>query len=55
MPKRGLRLDVDDYNEIVRYRYLARKRKDFQARVRLRAILLVHEGKSLEQVGQFSK
>jgi transposase len=52
MPKRGLRLELDDYNDIVRHRYLARKRKDFQARVRLRAILLVHEGKTLEQVGQ---
>jgi transposase-like protein len=52
MPRRGLRLELDDYNDIVRHRYLAGKRKDFQARVRLRSILLIHEGKTLEQVGQ---
>jgi transposase len=52
MPKRGLRLDVEDYNRIVHHRYLAKKRKDAESRVRLRAILLVHEGKTLEQVGQ---
>ena len=52
MPKRGLRLEIDDYNDIVHHRYLARKRKDLEARVRLRSILLVHEGKTLEQVGQ---
>jgi transposase len=47
-----LRLDIDDYNHIIQHRYLAKKRKDLEARVRLRAILLVHEGKTLEQVGQ---
>jgi len=52
MPKRGLRLDLEEYNHIVHHRYLAKKRKDLEARVRLRAILLVHEGKTLEQVGQ---
>jgi transposase len=52
MPRRGLRLDIDDYNHIIQHRYLAKKRKDLEARVRLRAILLVHEGKTLEQVGQ---
>ena len=52
MPKRGLRLDVEDYNHIVHHRYLAKKRKDPESRVRLRAILLVHEGKTLEQVGR---
>ena len=52
MPKRGLRLDIEDYNHIVYHRYLAKKRKDPEARVRLRSILLVHEGKTLEQVGQ---
>jgi len=52
MPKRGLRLDLEDYNQIVRQRYLAKKRKDLESRVRLRAVLLVHEGKTLEQVGQ---
>jgi len=52
MPKRGLRLDLEDYNHIVRQRYLAKKRRDSESRVRLRAVLLVHEGKTLEQVGQ---
>lgn len=52
MPKRGLRLDLEDYNHVVHHRYLAKKRKDLESRVRLRAILLVHEGKTLEQVGQ---
>ena len=52
MPKRGLRLDLEEYNHIVHHRYLAKKRKDLEARIRLRAILLVHEGKTLEQVGQ---
>ncbi len=52
MPKRGLRLDLEDYNQIVRQRYLAKKRKALESRVRLRAVLLVHEGKALEQVGQ---
>lgn len=52
MPKRGLKLDPEDYNHIIRHRYLAKKRKDLEYRVRLRAILLVHEGKTLEQVGQ---
>lgn len=52
MPKRGLRLDLEEYNHIVHRRYLAKKRKDLEARIRLRAILLVHEGKTLERVGQ---
>ena len=52
MPKRGLRLDLEDYNHIVHHRYLAKKRKDLESRVRLRAVLLVHEGKTLEEVGQ---
>ena len=52
MPKRGLRLDLEEYNHIVHHRYLAKKRKDLEARIRLRAILLVHEGKKLERVGQ---
>ena len=52
MPKRGLRLDLEDYNHIVRHRYLAKKRKDLESRVRLRAVLLVHEGKTLEEVGR---
>jgi len=51
VPKRGLRLSDDEYNLIVHHRYLAKKRKDFEARVRLRAVLLVHDGKTLEQVG----
>ncbi|MCX5871745.1 MAG: helix-turn-helix domain-containing protein [Deltaproteobacteria bacterium] len=42
----------EEYNHIVHHRYLAKKRKDLDSRVRLRAILLVHEGKTLEQVGQ---
>jgi hypothetical protein len=46
MPKRSLRLDLADYNQIVRQRYLAKKRKDLESRVRLRAVLLVHEGKT---------
>ena len=50
MPKRGLRLDLEDYNHIVRQRYLAKKRRDLESRVRLRAVLLVHEGNTLEQV-----
>ncbi len=52
MPRRGLGLDIDAYNHIVEHRYLAKKSKDIEARTRLRAILLVHEGKTLEQVGQ---
>ena len=52
MPKRGLRLDVEEYNQIIQHRYLAKKRKDLDSRVRLRSILLVHEGKTLTQVGQ---
>jgi len=52
MPKRGLRLDLEEYNHIVYHRYLAKKRKDLEARIRLRSILLVHEGKTLEQVGK---
>ena len=52
MPKRGLRLDMEEYNQIVEHRYLAKKRKDLDSRVRLRSILLVHEGKTLERVGQ---
>lgn len=52
MPKRGLRLDIDEYNHIVQHRYLVKKRKDLDARIRLRSILLVHEGKTLRQVGQ---
>jgi transposase len=51
MPKRGLRLEIEEYNHVVRHRYLARKRKDHESRVRLRALLLIHEGKTLEQVG----
>ena len=51
MPKQGLKLDLEQYNHIVQHRYLAKKRKDSEARVRLRAILLVHEGNTLEQVG----
>lgn len=50
MPRRGLRLSDEDYNHIVRRRYRAKKSKDMEARVRLRAILLVHEGNTLEQV-----
>ena len=34
MPKRGLRLNTEDYNEIVEHRYLAKKRKDLDSRVR---------------------
>jgi transposase len=52
MPKRGLRLDLEDYNHLIHHRYLAKKRKDLESRVRLRAVLLVHEGKTLEEVGQ---
>ena len=52
MPKQGLRLDLEEYNHIVHRRYLAKKRKDLEARIRLRAILLVHEGKTLGQVGK---
>lgn len=52
MPKRGLRLELEEYNHVVYHRYLAKKRKDSESRVRLRALLLIHEGKTLEQVGQ---
>jgi transposase len=52
MPKSGLRLNTEDYNQIVEHRYLAKKRKDLDSRVRLRSILLVHEGNTLGQVGQ---
>lgn len=52
MPRRGLRLNNEECNHIVHQRYLAKKSKDAEARVRLRAILLVHEGKSLEQVAE---
>jgi transposase len=47
-----LRLDIEEYNRIVEHRYLAKKRKDVGARIRLRAILLVHEGNTLERVGE---
>jgi transposase len=50
MPRRGLRLSDEEYNHIVHWRYLAKKSKDIEARVRLRAVLLTHEGKTLEQV-----
>ena len=52
MPKRGLRLDWRITITLSDHRYLAKKRKDLDSRVRLRAVLLVHEGKTLEQVGQ---
>lgn len=52
MPRRGLRLEIEEYNHIIRHRHLAKKRKDLESRVRLRSILLVHEGKTLAQVGQ---
>ncbi|MDR3605329.1 MAG: hypothetical protein P4L38_11920 [Syntrophaceae bacterium] len=52
MPKRGLRLNTADYNQIVKHRYLAKKRKDLDSRVQLRLILLVHEGTTLTQIGQ---
>ena len=52
MPKRGLRLNTADYNQIVEHRYLAKKRKDLDSRVRLRSVLLVHEGNTFGQVGQ---
>ena len=35
MPMRGLRLDIEECNHIVQQRYLAKKRKDLDARVRL--------------------
>ena len=47
MPRRGLKLDIEDYNQIVEHRYLAKKRKDCDSRIRLRSILLIHEGKTL--------
>jgi transposase len=50
MPRRGLRLDVEEYNNIVHHRYLAKKRKDIESRIRLRAILLVHERNTLKEV-----
>ncbi|MCX5873556.1 MAG: hypothetical protein NTY51_10055 [Deltaproteobacteria bacterium] len=53
MPKRGLRLDPEDYNHTVHHRYLAKKRKNLDSRVRLRAILLVHEGKTLNRLVRF--
>ncbi len=52
MPKRGLRLDFEEYNHIIQHRYRAKNRKYLDSRVRLRSILLVHEGKTLTQVGQ---
>jgi putative transposase len=52
MPRRGLRLDTEENNLIVHHRRLAKKRKDHESRVRLRAILLIHAGKTLDQVGQ---
>lgn len=52
MPRRGLRLSDEEYNHIVHRRYLAKRSKDIEARVRLRAVLLTHEGKTLEQVAE---
>ena len=52
MPRRGLKLNIEEYNQIVEHRYLAKKRKDRDSRIRLRSILLIHEGKTLAQVGQ---
>lgn len=43
MHRGGLRLYLAKYNQIVHIRYLAKKRKYLESRVRLRAILLVHE------------
>lgn len=52
MPRQGLRLSDEQYNEVVHHRYLAKKRKDFEARARLRAVLLVHQGNTLEQTSK---
>jgi len=52
MPRRGLRLSVEEYNDVVHHRKLAKKRKDLETRVRLRAILLVHAGNTLDQVAE---
>lgn len=52
MPRRGLRLSDEQYNEVVQRRHLAKKNKDFEARNRLRALLLVHHGNTLKQTGK---
>lgn len=52
MPRRGLRLRDEEYDHVVQHRNLAKRREDYAARVRLRAILLVHEGHTLEQTAK---
>ncbi len=52
MPRPGLKLDLDHYNEIVRHRYRAKRRKDTDTRIRLRSLLLLHDGKTLEEVAE---
>ncbi|MGC8658163.1 MAG: helix-turn-helix domain-containing protein [Desulfomonilaceae bacterium] len=47
-----MRLDIKEFKHIIPRRYLTKKRKDLDARVRVRSILLVHEGKTLRQAGQ---
>lgn len=52
MPRAGLKIDLDEYNEVVEHRRRARKRKDYRASTRLRSILLLQDGKTLDETAQ---
>lgn len=52
MPRPGLEVGLEEYNEVVEHRRRAKKRKDSRARTRLRSILLICDGKTLEEVAQ---
>lgn len=52
MPKRGVRRKIEEYHHVVHHRYLVKKRKNHESSVRLRVLLLIHDGKTREQVGQ---
>ena len=52
MPRPGLRIELEQYNEVVEHRRRARKRKDFRAVTRLRSVLLIHDGHTLEEVAR---
>jgi transposase len=52
LPRVGLKLDQKEYEVVVEKRRVAKKYKDMKASARLRALLLVNEGKSLEETAQ---
>jgi transposase len=52
MPRPGLRIELEQYNEVVEHRRRARKRKDFRTVIRLRSVLLIHDGHTLEEVAR---